>query len=152
MQKSSVSLRQLCERAAASFARTLEERNQRCDIAGDDFILQTDKDKLRQILNNLLSNAIKYSPEGTVITITLSRTEKDALIRVQDQGIGIPKSEQTLIFERFYRTDLSRSRKTGGAGIGLAIVKSLTEQLGGRITVESRENEGSAFTVSLPMQ
>ena len=152
VQKLSVQIRPLCESVAASFARSLEERNPRCRIEGDDFILQTDRDKLRQVLNNLMSNAIKYSPKGTAITITLSRTEKDALIRVQDQGIGIPKSEQTLIFERFYRTDLSRSRKTGGAGIGLAIVKALTEQLGGQITVESRENEGSAFTVSLPLQ
>ncbi|MBR0407420.1 MAG: HAMP domain-containing histidine kinase [Clostridia bacterium] len=152
VQKSSVSVRQLCESAAASFARSLEEREQRCNIAGEDFILPTDKEKLRQVLNNLLSNAIKYSPEGTAITITLFHTEKEAQIRVQDQGIGIPKAEQALIFERFYRTDLSRSRKTGGAGIGLAIAKALTEQLGGRITVESRENEGSAFTVSLPLQ
>ena len=151
VQKSSVSVRQLCESAASSFARSLEERKQQCSIEGDDFILQTDKDKLRQILNNLLSNAIKYSPEGTAITIILSHTEKEAQIRVQDQGIGIPKTEQALIFERFYRTDLSRSRQTGGAGIGLAIVKALTEQLDGRITVESRENEGSAFTIFLPL-
>ena len=152
VQKSPVSVRQLCESAATSFARSLEERNQRCDIAGDDFILQTDGDKLRQVLGNLLSNAIKYSSEGTAIIISLSHTDKDALIRVRDQGIGIPQAEQALIFERFYRTDLSRSRKTGGAGIGLAIVKALTEQLGGQITVESRENEGSAFIVSLPLQ
>ena len=103
-------------------------------------------------MNNLLSNAIKYSPEGTAITINLSHTEKKARIRVRDQGIGIPEAEQALIFERFYRTDSSRSRQSGGAGIGLAIVKALTEQLGGQITVESRENEGSAFTVSLPLQ
>ncbi|MBR1584949.1 MAG: HAMP domain-containing histidine kinase [Clostridia bacterium] len=148
----SVPVRQVCESAAASFARALEEKNQQCDIAGEDFILQTDKDKLRQILNNLLSNAIKYSPEGTAITINLSHTEKKARIRVRDQGIGIPEAEQALIFERFYRTDSSRSRQSGGAGIGLAIVKALTEQLGGQITVESRENEGSAFTVSLPLQ
>lgn len=152
VRKAPVHILPLCESAVSSFARILEERNQQCKIDGDDFILQTDKDKLRQVLNNLLSNASKYSPEKTSITVTLSHTEKDALIRVRDQGIGIPKAEQSLIFERFYRTDLSRSRQTGGAGIGLAIVKALTEQLGGRITVESHENEGSVFTVSLPLQ
>ena len=119
---------------------------------GEDFSLETDGDKLRQVLGNLLSNAIKYSPEGTSITISLAHTDRNAEIRVRDQGIGIPKAEQSLIFERFYRTDLSRSRKTGGAGIGLAIVKALVEQLGGHITVESQENKGSVFTVSLPMQ
>ena len=152
IRKSEVHLRKICESVVSSFARSLEEHGQHCTIMGEDFSLETDGDKLRQVLGNLLSNAIKYSPEGTSITISLAHTDRNAEIRVRDQGIGIPKAEQSLIFERFYRTDLSRSRKTGGAGIGLAIVKALVEQLGGHITVESQENKGSVFTVSLPMQ
>ena len=151
LQKEPTDLYSLCESVRASFARQLEERGQQCLIAGEHIILSADADKLRQILNNLLSNAIKYSPNDTEITIFLSRTEKEALIAVQDHGIGIPKAEQTLIFERFYRTDLSRSRKTGGAGIGLAIAKAMAEQLGGAIRVESAENEGSTFILSLPL-
>ncbi|MBQ9211942.1 MAG: HAMP domain-containing protein [Clostridia bacterium] len=149
--KSAIQLRSLCESVASTFARPLEERNIKCEIEGEDLILQTDGDKLRQILINLLSNAIKYSPDGTDITISLRQSKNNAQIRVADQGIGIPPAEQALIFERFYRTDLSRSRETGGAGIGLAITKALTEQLGGTISVESQVNKGSVFTVTFPL-
>ena len=151
-KKAPVNRRKLCEAVRSAFSRQLENRKQTCEIRGDGFLVETDGDKLRQVLDNLLSNAVKYSPEGTVITVSLSRTDEEARIVVADRGIGIPEAEQALIFERFYRTDLSRSRETGGAGIGLAIAKAVTEQLGGRITVESRDNGGSAFTVSLPLR
>jgi signal transduction histidine kinase len=84
------------------------------------------------------------------VRITVKDTPENGAVIVEDNGIGIPKEELPLIFERFYRTDQSRNRKTGGAGIGLTIAKSIVDAHGGRINVESEVGRGSRFTVTLP--
>lgn len=142
----------LCEAVRAAFAPQLAERGQTCRVVGEALQVRADRGKLHQALFNLVSNAVKYSPDGTEITLRLSRDRGEVRLRVEDQGIGIPEAEQKLVFERFYRTDRSRSRETGGAGIGLAIAKALMEQQGGRIELESREGAGSAFTLVLPLE
>ena len=110
-----------------------------------------DRDKLKQIMHNLLSNSYKYlKPEGKVI-VKLKREKEGIYIKVEDNGIGIPEKDLPYIFERFYRTDLSRSKGTGGSGIGLTITKNLVECLNGKISVESKEKEGTTFTVQFPM-
>lgn len=106
-----------------------------------------DKDRYTQILINLLSNAIKYSSNKNSVELTLKDAENGFTLEIQDHGQGIPKTELPYIFERFYRADKSRNRKTGGIGIGLAIVKELVEAHGGSISVESLENKGTIFTV-----
>ncbi len=109
-----------------------------------------DRDKWSQVIVNLLSNAIKYTPEGGAITI---RTwERDGLthLSVTDTGIGIPAKDLPHIFERLYRADPSRSRLTGGSGIGLALVRTIVAAHGGRVTVDSVPGAGSTFTVSIP--
>lgn len=110
-----------------------------------------DKDKFRQIINNLLSNAYRYSEEQGEIRLILNINDKKINIDVIDKGIGISEEELPLIFERFYRSDRSRNRETGGAGIGLTITKALVEAHGGEIIVESKENYGSKFKVILPL-
>ena len=105
---------------------------------------------MRQVLVNLVSNAIKYTPEGGQINVETENGEKRAMVRVSDNGIGIAETEQALIFERFYRADASRSRDTGGAGIGLAIAKAVVTAHGGAIAVTSKLGQGSCFTVTLP--
>ena len=82
--------------------------------------------------------------------MVVSETPNDGIIKVSDNGIGIPERELALVFERFYRSDKSRDRKTGGAGIGLAIVKSIVTAHGGNVVAESTLEKGSSFTVSLP--
>ena len=119
-------------------------------IKGDQVFVVADKNRISQVLANLLSNAIKYTPEGGGIRIEVSETAENGIVKITDTGIGIRKEELPLVFERFYRTDKSRNRKTGGAGIGLAIVKSIVESHGGTVTAESKEEEGSCFTVTLP--
>jgi signal transduction histidine kinase len=109
-----------------------------------------DKDKVKQIMHNLLTNGYKYlKPDGKVI-IELKKEKECISIKVKDNGIGIPEKDMPYIFERFYRTDLSRNKNTGGSGIGLTITKSLVESHGGKIYVESKEGEGSIFIVQFP--
>ena len=102
-------------------------------------------------LRNLLSNAVAYSPAGTRVAVA-GRTRAGVVeIDVTDQGIGIPDSEQSRIFERFYRVDPARSRQTGGTGLGLAIVKHVCVNHGGECTLWSVEGEGSTFSLVIPL-
>jgi tubulin-specific chaperone A len=124
--------------------------------------LLTDTHRLQQILRNLLSNAFKFTDKGTV-TLSIFRPGPDVdlpegiasaneaiCIAVQDMGIGIPEEKQGTIFEAFRQADGSTSRKYGGTGLGLSISRELTKLLGGEIRLQSRENEGSTFTLILP--
>lgn len=99
----------------------------------------------------MIDNAIKYSEDGTPIVFKLDQLQDKAIIQVCDQGYGIPLQHQARIFERFYRVDESRSHATGGSGLGLSIVKTLVEGMGGNVSVQSKLGEGSMFTISLPM-
>jgi len=111
-----------------------------------------DPDKISQVLVNLLSNALKYTPEGGTVRVDATDTTAETVVTVTDTGIGIPQADLPRIFERFYRTDVSRSRATGGSGIGLTIAKSIAEAHGGTITVQSELHRGSVFTLFLPKQ
>ncbi|WP_404783674.1 sensor histidine kinase [Altericista sp. CCNU0014] len=108
-----------------------------------------DPHRLKQVLVNLVENSIKYSDPDTPVTIQLEQQQRQALIRVCDRGFGIPLKHQSRIFERFYRIDEARNR-SGGTGLGLALVKTFVEGMGGTVTVRSTPNEGSTFTVALP--
>lgn len=109
-----------------------------------DVNVEMDKNKIGQILNNLLSNAYRYTNDNGSIKISLKKSE-NIIITIEDNGIGISKDDLPYIFERLYRADISRSRETGGYGIGLSIVKALVEAQGGRIEVESELNKGTKF-------
>lgn len=109
-----------------------------------------DKDKITQALVNILSNAIRYSNDGSTIFIEESLEGDRVKISIKDQGIGISEDDLKYVFERFYRADKSRTRTTGGTGIGLTIVKSIVASHGGEIKVESKLGEGSNFTIILP--
>ncbi|EAF2930242.1 PAS domain-containing protein [Listeria monocytogenes] len=112
--------------------------------------IETDRDKLQQILINLLSNAINYTPVDGKVEVKLIEQEAEVIIEVTDNGLGIPAKDIDRVFERFYRVDKARSRHSGGTGLGLSIVKHLVENCGGRIEVESQEEVGSTFRVTLP--
>lgn len=116
--------------------------------------IEGDPSRLRQILNNLLSNAIKFTSHGEVILQCGMDNVDDShcfYFKVQDSGIGIPASHLNRLFESFMQLDASTTRQFGGTGLGLAIVKQLAELMDGHVKVESREGEGSCFTVTLPM-
>jgi len=109
------------------------------------------EDDLYQILFNLAENGIKYNVPGGKLTISLTRQEDDAVITVADTGVGIPDDAIPHLFERFFRVDKARSRKSGGSGLGLSIVQSMVEKNGGSIHVESIQQQGSTFTVTFPI-
>jgi signal transduction histidine kinase len=111
--------------------------------------VKTDYSRLKQVLLNLIDNAVKYSEAGMPVTLKLNQFHDKVIIQVCDQGYGIPLQHQERIFERFYRVDESRSSATGGSGLGLSIVKTLVEGMGGNVTVQSKLEEGSIFTISL---
>jgi heavy metal sensor kinase len=110
-----------------------------------------DKVRLQQLFTNLIDNAIKYTPEGS-IRVTVEKKDGAALVKIKDTGIGIPKEEHEKIFKRFYRVDKSRSKETGGVGLGLSIAGWIANAHHGRIEVESELNQGSTFIVYLPIQ
>jgi two-component system phosphate regulon sensor histidine kinase PhoR len=107
---------------------------------------------LEQAIQNLIDNAIKYSPEASVIRISVEKYEKELSISVEDKGCGIEQKHLARIFERFYVVDKGRSRKLGGTGLGLAIVKHIAQVHGGYVIVKSLFGVGSTFTIYLPLK
>ncbi len=118
---------------------------------GDTKAFFGDRDRMEQVVTNIISNAIKYTPEGGSVFVTCGAKFTEAYIKVKDTGIGIPEKDLPRIFERFYRVDKARSRESGGTGLGLAIAKELVELHGGKITIDSRDGEGTLVTIKLPM-
>ncbi|ANU11386.1 alkaline phosphatase synthesis sensor protein [Planococcus antarcticus DSM 14505] len=110
-----------------------------------------DSNRLIQVMMNLLINAVTYSGNHTEITIRLSVKDDQAIVQVEDQGIGIESSEIGRLFERFYRVDRARSRNSGGTGLGLSIVKHLIEAHHGKVEVDSAVGVGTTFTIYLPL-
>lgn len=139
----------------------LEASRPACEAAGhtltitplpEPLFLEADSDRLTQVFDNLLTNACKYTDGGGRIDVAVERQGSDVVVRVTDNGIGIPRSLLGRIFERFVQVDRSRERAQGGLGIGLALVKQLVELHGGTITAESAGlGKGSEFTVRLPI-
>jgi two-component system phosphate regulon sensor histidine kinase PhoR len=113
--------------------------------------MRGDASLLREVLQNLLDNAIQYSSPGGRIRVTAAAGPREAVITVEDTGIGIPLADQERIFERFYRVDAARSREAGGTGLGLSIARHIVEAHGGRISVESEVGVGSKFSFSIPL-
>lgn len=117
----------------------------------DEAFVMADPQRFGQVIYNLADNAVKYTPSGGTVTLGVDRTESEALLTVTDNGIGIPQADLPHLFDRFYRVDKARSRATGGTGLGLSIVRETVLLHGGDVSVESEENEGTVFTVTIPI-
>jgi signal transduction histidine kinase len=113
--------------------------------------VEGDRARIKQVVVNLLDNAINYTPPGGSIQLNIRSAQGQAILEVVDTGIGIPGAALPHVFERFFRVDEARSRQIGGAGLGLAIAKSICSAHGGIISVESTEGQGSRFKVELPL-
>ncbi|MDE3064405.1 MAG: two-component sensor histidine kinase [Acidobacteriota bacterium] len=126
------------------------------------YVIVGDRRQLVSAVHALLENAVVYSPEGGKVTVTVTRVDERATedgealgpfveIAIADGGVGIPAKDLERIFERFYRVDPGRARETGGTGLGLSIVRHVAQNHGGAVLVDSREGEGSTFTLQLPV-
>jgi two-component system OmpR family sensor kinase len=109
-----------------------------------------DEARLRQVLGNLMANALQHTPETADITVRVGTTTESAILEVVDKGPGMSQEDALRIFERFYRTDSSRARSSGGSGLGLSIVDSLVHAHGGTVNVTTAPGKGCRFCVSLP--
>jgi len=120
-------------------------------IAPDVSLVSGDPVQLRRVVDNLLDNACKFTPAGGHVTVRLRREGGNLVLEVSDTGVGIPNDQLERIFERFYQVDGSMTRRYGGTGLGLALVKEIVDMHGGQVTVQSTPGEGSAFQVTLPV-
>lgn len=114
-------------------------------------MLDVDAEQLRTVMRNLLENAAKYSlPDSRAIRVSVENDPAAAVVRVTDDGIGIPAEDSERIFEPFFRVDRSRSKESGGYGLGLSICKRVMEAHGGRISVERPNGPGVSFVLTFP--
>lgn len=124
----------------------------RVNSAIPEILVDIDADRMRTVFRNLLENAVKYSlPESRPVEVAASRNGRNLVVRVTDDGPGIPEGDIPNLFEPFFRVDRSRSKKTGGYGLGLSISRRIVEAHGGTITVQNNPGRGSTFTVTLPI-
>ncbi|WP_026478581.1 sensor histidine kinase [Alkaliphilus transvaalensis] len=144
------SLTQLIKEVVESFRYNFERKAVGVNMNLKEITLEGDRDKTRQILINLLSNAYKFTNRGDAVELSLEDDEDKVYIKIKDTGVGIPTKDLPNIFERFYRSDESRNRKTGGTGIGLTIVASLIKAQKGDINISSQEGIGTECKIILP--
>ena len=121
----------------------------RAELSGR--LVSIDRTRIEQVMNNLLQNAVEHTTEGGRIDVSVAESDETVSVTVADTGEGISSEHLPHVFDRLYRADPSRTRSTGGAGLGLTIAKQLIEAHGGTIRVESTEGEGSRFTLTLPL-
>jgi CheY-like chemotaxis protein len=149
-----VELRDVIDAALDSVMPAADAKNIRIDREFDEIEPITgDKDRLQQIAWNLLSNAVKFTPRDGRVTVTLRRTADDVVLVVRDTGIGISREFLPCVFDRFSQADSSATRRHGGLGLGMAIVRHLVELHGGTVRAESDgEDRGATFTATLPIR
>lgn len=149
-KKEKINVSELLKEVKERFAEVALKKNVEIEIEEGNFELETNKEALDEILSIIVENAINFNKPKGQVKISVNSSDEEAKISVTDTGIGISKEDLPHIFDRFYRGEKSRSRETGGAGLGLSITKRLVEYLGGRINVESEEGAGSTFTIIIP--
>jgi two-component system sensor histidine kinase KdpD len=132
--------------ALADVGRSTERVN--VSVPADTPPVEVDAVQVRQILSNLIDNALKFSPEGSPVSVRVTRTRKEVIVRVIDQGRGLPESELEHVFEPFYRGAPAQDQT--GTGLGLAIARGFAEANGGRLWAESRPGQGAGFALALP--
>ncbi|HEY9062733.1 MAG TPA: ATP-binding protein [Pseudobacteroides sp.] len=152
LNKTRFDISKLIQSIIRNFEPEFKNKDIQIVFKGESEDVIADKDKISQVAINLISNALKYTPGGGTVNISVKGAEDITEISVKDNGPGIPEEDLPFIFERFYRADKSRNRFTGGSGIGLTIVKAITEAHKGRIEVQSKINEGTEFILSLPKE
>lgn len=150
LNKSEVDLETVITTILTNFEKQLLDKNINLQVDLKPINIMIDKDKISQVIINIISNAIKYTPNKGEIFVSCFTKSDYVYISIKDSGIGISDEDKNYIFERFYRTDKSRTRETGGVGIGLTISREIVKAHGGSINVYSKLDEGSNFIIKLP--
>jgi two-component system phosphate regulon sensor histidine kinase PhoR len=152
LDTSLLSLEAIVEDAILQLSDLAEARNVSLNLETDTRLprIVADRARLKQVFINLLDNAIKYNREGGSVTVRLRAEDERLIAQVEDSGEGIPPQDLPHIFEKMYRVERRRGRPIEGSGLGLTIVRRIVEQHGGNISVESRPDEGTTFTLALP--
>ncbi len=150
LTKENFDLGVLVKQVASTFEAVINEKSIKFSIETLPIIVAADRDKISGVIVNLISNAVKYTDRGGDVAVTLREVKGVAVLCVSDSGVGIAEEDLPHIFEHLYRTDTSRTRDTGGSGIGLAVVKAVVAAHGGSIDVKSELGGGSVFSVVLP--
>ena len=152
LDKTDFDINRVIRNTAASFEGTCRKKTIAIEmvLTGDVMYVHADMGKIQQVLYNLIDNAIKFSHHDSVIRIETSMKKNKIFVSVKDTGIGIPKDDQKLIWDRFYKSDLSRGKDKKGTGLGLSIVKEIIAAHGEHINLISTEGVGSEFIFSLP--
>ena len=153
LDKSIFDINKVIRNTAASFEGTCKSKAIAIELilTGDELFVTADVGKIQQVLYNLLDNAIKFSHPDSIIKIETNEKHNKVFVSVKDSGIGIPKDDQKLIWDRFYKSDLSRGKDKKGTGLGLSITKEIIQAHGEHINVISTEGVGSEFIFSLPV-
>ena len=148
-----VDLQRVVQRVCANLQAVAQTQKVTLELQTKDgpVTLLGDDNALGQMATNLIDNAIKYTAAKGTVTVALTVTEGLAVLAVKDNGLGIDESDQERIFERFYRVDKARSQSLGGTGLGLAIVKHIVQSHKGRLQLKSKLNQGSTFTITIPL-
>lgn len=153
LDKTDFDINKVIRNTAASFEGTCRKKTIAIELilTGEEMIVYADMGKIQQVLYNLIDNAIKFSHHDSVIKIETSLKKNKLFVSVKDTGIGIPKDDLKMIWDRFYKSDLSRGKDKKGTGLGLSIVKEIINSHGEHINVISTEGVGSEFIFSLPL-
>ena len=150
LRQSAVNLSEVARSSLQSHEHAVSRKNISIDSTfSENVVVKGDPEAMRQVLDNLIINAIQYTPEGGKVRVLVDRQGAEAVVAVQDTGVGIPSEHHARIFERFYRVDKHRSREDGGTGLGLSIVKHLVHSMNGRVSVSSEPGRGSTFLVQM---
>ncbi len=145
-------LAELTKKTVAEYGQQFSEKEVLLNYEGSGPANVTaDDESINRILRNLLDNALKYTERGGKVKVSCQINGSQAILTVEDTGIGIPAESIEHIFERFYRVDKSRTRASGGSGLGLSIVKAIVDKLSGHVSVTSAASKGSTFSVALPL-
>ena len=150
IQRDSVNTAEITARVIKQLSGGFEAKNQKVEAEVRASLVNADPRRLEQVLVNLLDNAHKYSPSGGKLRVIWEADGIDVLLKIADNGPGIPPEHHPRLFERFYRVDKARSRDQGGTGLGLAIVKHIMQRHGGSVSVESRLGQGATFVCRFP--